>query len=137
MNQLELAAGPILRTYERLHLSGVYLTTLVLVGSVEWFEVGPDPTITACRSLTIWFGLALLSGRIWGRWLSWILPAATLFPLTYLNVDTNGDARWWDWTGQPASHAPCWGIAALSAFIGLASFFLTPWHWKKLRTKKF
>lgn len=135
MHQLELTAGPTLRTYEKFHLLGLYLTTLILVGGIEWFETGPEQAITACRSLIIWLGLALLSGRLWGRWLSWILPAATLFPLTYLNRNANGNAHWWDWTGQSASHAPCWAIALLSTAIGLPAFFLTSWQWRTLRTR--
>ncbi|MER7581236.1 hypothetical protein [Kitasatospora sp. NPDC097691] len=128
MGQFELAAGPNLRVYEIWHVLIAGSVSVALVGGTEFFASGAGLAIVLARACVIWFGLALLSGRIFGRKLSWIIPVATIFPLTYLGQDGEGQARWWDWTGQPPESIPCWAIAMVSTACGMAAFLLTPWH---------
>lgn len=133
MNQLELAASRALRRYETLHLLTVILATVVLVGSTELAVSDGTLAIVLTRALLVWFGLALLSGRFFGRWLSWILPVATIFPITYFGQDEQGRVQWWDWTGQPPSSVGCAAIAVVSMAVGIGAFYLTPWHLHALR----
>ncbi|MFE5584508.1 hypothetical protein [Kitasatospora sp. NPDC056531] len=126
--QMEDAASSALRKYETRHLLAVSVVTVLLVGGTQLAVKGTDLAIVASRAVLVWLGLALLSGRIFGRWLSWILPVATIFPLTYLGQDHTGQDYWWDWTGQQPSSIACWVIAALSMAAGLAAFYLTSWH---------
>lgn len=128
MRQLELAGATTLRSYESRHLMAVYTATTVLVGGTELIVNGAESSVLLIRALLIWLGLAVLSGRIFGRSLSWILPVATIFPLTYLGQDETGRDRWWDWTGQSAFSVLCWSLAICSTIVGLAAFYLTPWH---------
>lgn len=132
MDDLECAAAAV-RAYERWHLLTVSVAATLLVGGTEWVVSGPDLAVVLSRALLIWLGLALISGRLFGRRLSWILPVSTIFPLTFLNQDEVGRVRWWDWTGQPMSALGCWAIAVLCVIAGLFAFFLTPWRLKALQ----
>ncbi|MGW1198533.1 hypothetical protein ACWD4B_22240 [Streptomyces sp. NPDC002536] len=133
MHQLEEAASSVLRTYEKAHLVVLYLATILLVGVPELIINGLGMAVVLSRALIIWLGLALLSGRLFGRKLSWILPVATVFPLTYLNQDDLGRPRWWDWTGQTPSSSACWAIAAIGTLLGVMAFYLTPWRTRAVR----
>ncbi|MFE4977874.1 hypothetical protein ACFRAR_37945 [Kitasatospora sp. NPDC056651] len=134
MDQFELVAGPKLRAYEIWHALIAGGVSVALVGGTEFFASGADLAIVLARACVIWFGLALLSGRIFGRKLSWIIPVGTIFPLTYLGADSAGRVRWWEWTGQSPDSLPCWGIAVVSTVCGLAAFLLTPWHVRAFRS---
>ncbi|MFI1205690.1 hypothetical protein ACH4VR_40785 [Streptomyces sp. NPDC020883] len=136
MTQFEFTATRVLRQYETQHLLAVFVTTTLLVGGTELAIEGVGKAIVLTRALWIWLGLALLSGRLFGRLLSWILPVATIFPLTYLGQDELGRDRWWEWTSQPASSAACWSITVAVTVTGLAAFYLTPWHWHSLRVRR-
>ncbi|MEW2128877.1 hypothetical protein [Streptomyces sp. NPDC005435] len=133
MNSLEEGAAKGFRRVEIAYLAGaVSAVTLSLV--VTEFFVSPGGTVLLLvRAFLIWVGLALLSGRAWGWRFSWILPLATLFPLTYWQVDGAGRFRWWDWTDQPGTSIPCWGIAAGSLLAGGIAMALTPWRVARLR----
>ncbi|MGW0284772.1 hypothetical protein ACWDXT_16855 [Streptomyces sp. NPDC003236] len=81
------------------------------------------------RSMLVWLGLALLSGRALGPSLTWALPVASAFPLIWLS-----DRAWWDWTAAPAADPAAWATAALSLTLGtLAVVAATPW---RLRTAR-
>lgn len=102
--------------------------SLILTGAAEAVVTDAGQACAAVRALVIWTGLAAVSGRTLGWRLSWLLPLVTVFPLTYLAQAADGRDRWWDWTGQPATQLPCWGLAVLSAGLGLAAVLLTPWR---------
>ncbi|MER8184771.1 hypothetical protein [Kitasatospora sp. NPDC094015] len=133
MADLETAAAAVLARYEGLQLAAMYAATVLLVGGVELSVSGPGTAVVLVRALLVWTGLALVSGRVFGPRLAWILPVATVFPLTYLGEDGQGRALWWDWTVRPPSDAAGWTLAAVTTAAGLTAFRLTPWRLRTLR----
>ncbi|MER5520051.1 hypothetical protein [Streptomyces sp. NPDC002763] len=133
MDSLEEAAARGFRRVEISFLVGAVSVAAVLLVAAEAFVSPVETVLLLLRGLLIWAGLALLSGRVWGWRFSWILPLATLFPLTYWQVDGLGRFRWWDWTDQPGYSIPCWGIAIGSLLVGGGAMALTPWRVSRLR----
>ncbi|MEV0484162.1 hypothetical protein AB0I69_26570 [Streptomyces sp. NPDC050508] len=133
MDSLEEAAAKGFRRVEISCLVGAVSAAAVLLVAAEALVSSMGTVLLLLRGLLIWAGLALLSGRAWGWRFSWILPLVTLFPLTYWQIDGLGRFRWWDWTDQPGSSIPCWGIAIGSVLAGGAAMALTPWRVSRLR----
>jgi len=75
-----------------------------------------------------WSGHALISGRIFGWQLSWVLPVASMLPLTCFQPDLEGNLRWWYWTAPPAASTACWTLAGVFVTIGTIAFLTTPWR---------
>ncbi|MBS2531660.1 hypothetical protein KGQ20_02625 [Catenulispora sp. NF23] len=132
MEQFERVAGAAVRKYELWHALVMFATTVLLIGGVEMATSDSRRTVTAVRALIIWWGLALVSGAAFGRWLSWVFPLITIFPLTYLQQNGRGEDRWWDWAQQPPSTLPCWVLAAIAVVIGAGAFAWTPWRRQRL-----
>ncbi|MFI6639253.1 hypothetical protein [Streptomyces sp. NPDC050504] len=106
-----------------------YCTALVLAAcavsfGVEAFAVGPEAGVVFVRSLLIWFGLALLSVRLLGHQLGWVVPLASAFFLVWY------PGSWWDWTMKPAADLFGWAVAGGALFVGLAATAMTPWRRK-------
>lgn len=120
----ETAAGTALR-----HAENVQLAVATAIAATS-LTVTADPGAAAIlvRALLIWTGLALLSGRILGPTLAWVLPLSTTFPLIYFGWDTHTQSRWWNWLDQPTAHVPTWILAAISLAVGLLSRYATPWR---------
>ncbi|AJE43861.1 hypothetical protein [Streptomyces nodosus] len=133
MDSLEETAARGFRRAEICFLVGTVSVAAVLLVVAEAVVSPMDTVLLLLRGLLIWVGLALASGRVWGWRFSWILPLATLFPLTYWQVDGLGRFRWWDWTDQPGHSMPCWGIAIGSLLVGGGAMALTPWRVTRLR----
>jgi hypothetical protein len=106
-----------------------YCTALTLVAcvfsfSTEALAVGPEAGVVFIRSLLIWLGLALLSVRLLGHQLGWIIPlASAFFPIWYPH-------NWWDWTKNPAADLFSWAAAAIALSVGVAATAATPWRRK-------
>ncbi|MEU2056084.1 hypothetical protein [Streptomyces bungoensis] len=128
MDSLEETAASGFRRVEISCIVGAVSAAAALLVAAEAFVSPMDTVLLLLRGLLIWVGLALLSGRAWGWRFSWILPLVTLFPLTYWQIDGLGRFRWWDWTDQPGSSMPCWGIAVGSLLAGGGAMALTPWR---------
>ncbi|MER8235905.1 hypothetical protein [Streptomyces sp. NPDC094049] len=113
----------------RLHL--VYCVALALVAcalsfGTETLAVGPEGGIVFVRSLLIWFGLALLSIRLLGQQLGWVLPMASAFLLIWYPLN------WWDWTASPADNAVGWATAVIALAMGVTATAATPWRRRAL-----
>ncbi|MCK9897959.1 hypothetical protein [Frankia sp. AgB32] len=83
--------------------------------------------IVALRSVLVWAGIALVSGRLLGMTLSWVLPLASILPLTYFQQNSDGTDRWWDWVKQPPGDLACWLIATVSLALGVLLSQLDQW----------
>ncbi|MFJ3220358.1 hypothetical protein ACIPLC_31110 [Kitasatospora sp. NPDC086801] len=128
MADMEAAGSHWLKRSELLHTAAVAALVVVLTGVTELFVSTPEVAVVLSRAAVIWVGLAVLSGRLFGWLLSWILPVITLFPLTYLAEDENGGDRWWDWTQQEATSWPCWALAGVSMLIAACAMAATSWR---------
>lgn len=132
MNEMQATATSTLRRYEVVYLVGATAAAAILIGGAEALATSPASAMLVIRGSLIWTGLALLSGRLFGWLMSWILPLITVFPLVYYGLDGLGETRWWNWTGQPAGDVACWSIAAASMSAGAVAFFLTPWSLRRV-----
>jgi len=128
MTTLEETSTVTLRRLQWTHAIAVVLLGVLLTGGSEVVVATSSEALMAVRGLLIWTGLAMLSGRIFGWLLSWLLPVMTVFPLIYFGQDLLGVPRWWDWTSQPATYLPCWLLASGSLIVGACSFALTSWR---------
>jgi hypothetical protein len=129
MGDLEaVAAGPLQRM-RALHLTACATLSGVAIGVLEGRHGGAAAGVVAVRALAVWLGLAVLSGLCMGWALSWILPLATVFPLSYLSGST--EPQWWDWSraapGDPAANL----MAVTAVVLVLVGLLSTPWRWRR------
>lgn len=82
--------------------------------------------LSMSRNLLLWTGIALISGRIFGRALSWILPAAAIFPLEWFGNVAPTAA--WAYPLLPPDVAAAWVVSAALLLLGLCGIRLTRWH---------
>lgn len=128
MRDFEMTAAGILRSAMRWQLAtGLGIALLIGVGA-EYAMMGPEIATRYLRSTLIWTGLALISGRLLGMAMAWLIPVASTFPLMYY-----GDRQWWDWTTAPAYSPMTWGVAIASLIVGIAAFETTSWMWHNAR----
>ncbi|MFJ5885346.1 hypothetical protein [Kitasatospora cineracea] len=135
MGGWEAAAGSRLRQVERTHLVAAGSLAAVLAGSVELAVAGTGSAVVLVRAVLTWWGLAVLSGRVLGRPQSWVLPALTLFPLSYLGWDTGGALRWWNWPWASPGSVPCWTLTTGCLALGALAWLLTPRRWRALAAR--
>jgi len=133
MRDAELTACRKFVVWERIHTAVVCISSVLAVGAVEFVVSGTESSVVMTRATLVWLGLSLLSGRAFGRQLSWVLPVMSIFPLTYLQQDSQGHDRWWDWTGQPAGSFACVVISVGALWLGLMAIAATPWRIASLR----
>ena len=110
---------------------GAFLAGSLLLGALVTFIAqlllnDSETALIVLRAFIIFTGLALISARLFSWRTAWILPLGSYFPLTYLQTDSQGQSRWWDWSSQPASSLPCWTLAVLILVIGTLLLLLTP-----------
>lgn len=103
---------------------GLTLTACALSFITEALAVSTGAGVVFIRSLLIWLGLALLSVRLLGHQLGWIIPLASAFFLIWYPHD------WWDWTSNSASDSFSWAVAVLALSLGVAATAATPWRRK-------
>ncbi|GAA2809475.1 hypothetical protein GCM10010441_37560 [Kitasatospora paracochleata] len=128
MRRFEETAAAAFRAAQHAWLGGV-VTSAAVVLTVEELIISPPATaVILLRALLVWTGIALLSGRVFGWRLSFILPMASVFPLTYWQYDGQGRNRWWDWTHQPPMSLGCWAIAGAALAAGSLAVAVTPWR---------
>ena len=108
------------------------LTTVVCAFSyvTESVAAGPGAGAVFVRSLLLWLGLALLSRRLLGQPLAWVLPLASALPLVWFSSGT----EWWDWTWAPAGDPVGWAMAAVALAVGAAAAGATRWRLARVRS---
>ncbi|MFJ2671378.1 hypothetical protein [Streptomyces sp. NPDC087525] len=106
------------------YCAGLPLMACAFSFSTEALAVGPEAGVVFVRSLLIWLGLALLSVRLLGHQLGWIIPlASALFLIWYPH-------NRWDWTSNSAADLLSWAVAAMALCVGVAATAATPWRRK-------
>ncbi|MBD0672205.1 hypothetical protein [Streptomyces sp. CBMA156] len=136
MSSWEAAGGRRVRRAERAQLLAAVVVALGLSGGAELIAASPASAVVVGRALLIWWGIAVLSGRLLGRQQAWVLPVATIFPLSYLGWDGSGSVRWWNWPWAGPWSAGCWVLVAVSLAVGAAAWWLTPWRWRALTRRR-
>ncbi|MFD4835754.1 hypothetical protein ACFWPV_38830 [Streptomyces uncialis] len=112
--------------FRLLYCTGLTLAACAVSFSTEALAVGPEAGAVFVRSLLIWLGLALLSVRLLGHQLGWVVPLASAFFLIWY------PHSWWDWTSNPATDPFSWTVAATALSVGVAATAATPWRRKTI-----
>lgn len=100
------------------------VTVCILSFSAETIAVGPEAGAVFVRSLLIWFGLAMISVRLLGPQLGWVIPLGSAFLVIWY------PANWWDWTANPANDEFSWAVAGVAQFAGITATSATGWRRK-------
>jgi hypothetical protein len=117
----ETGAGTVHRL-RSVYCIALTLTTCAFSFGTEALAVGPGQGAVFVRSVLIWFGLALLSIRLLGQQLGWVIPLASALLLIWYPLN------WWDWTANPADDLVSWCGAAIALVIGVTANAVTPWR---------
>lgn len=134
LDELEsTAAGDFQRFRTRILLLGfVASSACITLGALVGGDVSALQRLA--RALPAWFGLALLSGRLLGWRLSWVLPWGVVSALIYWGFDGAArDYRWWEFTAQPIWHRPSLALSCGLLAVGLGAYASTPWRVSALR----
>ena len=126
---LEETGSDVHRTAERrylLWLSAACFTLYLVIASAT---LEPLITVTVSKSLPGWLGLALISGRLLGRRLAWVLPAGIMCVLGYWNGSTQ---EWWDFGDAAPQDVRSLLVSACLLAGGLLSWWATPWRLTRL-----
>ncbi|MFI7147316.1 hypothetical protein ACIBO2_20565 [Nonomuraea sp. NPDC050022] len=91
--------------------------------------------LDSAKAFVIWLGLALLSGRLMGMSLSWVIPSLSIFPLTFLGYETSETPFWWNWATPGQTDPLTWILVVVALVIGAASYHLTPWRIASIRRR--
>ncbi|MFF4413294.1 hypothetical protein ACFYY8_12250 [Streptosporangium sp. NPDC001559] len=121
MASLEQTAGSRLIRAEIEHIAGAILFAGLLLGSATSVTGSAVGAVEAVRNLLLYAGLALVSGRVFGRALSWILPLADFVVLDFWGM-VGPHPAWWAWQYQAYDHAVAWIASVGSLTIGVAAF---------------
>lgn len=135
--RLEEVGTDIQRCVERRYTIGLALacaSSYVLLASLS---LQPSLLAVVSRSLAGWLGIALISGRLLGWRLAWILPLAILFIMAYWGgTSTPGRYVWWDFTARPYNDLASLLLTACLFGGGLIAYWATPWRRKYLASIK-
>ncbi|AEB42410.1 hypothetical protein [Micromonospora maris] len=131
LEDLDVVATSRLRRMENLYLATISgVGAMVFVGLAA-VALPADQLLPMIRSLPTWFGLALLSGRVAGWRLAWVLPLTAGTMLIYL---ASGDRiEWWDIT-EPTGSWGAYGLSVVCLLVGLCAHWLTAWRRRSLLT---
>jgi hypothetical protein len=134
MKVLEEGAGPAYHRLRAAVLAGAFVisSALMLIASVV--SVGLEVTPLIARALLGWFGLALVSGRVFGWNYSWILPWVVMSALLYWGPSNQQGYHWWEFTAQPATHAPSLLLTVGLFVVGIVAYTMSPWRIRRLCT---
>lgn len=126
MASLEQAATRRLIRAELLHTATSLLLAAVLLGTATAITGSPGGAAEAIRNLMLYAGLALVSGRVFGRASSWVLPVAGFIIVAFWGADGAGHPHSWAWQFQVYDNAMSW-IAATSWLVaGVGALALPP-----------
>jgi len=130
------------RTARLVHLQRCYLLLLSCVCAALFLALAalslqPADVAVMARSLAAWLGLALLSGRVLGWRLAWVLPVLTLCVLVYWG----GSAAqvdpfdWWEFSARPAGDVPSLVVSAALLASGMLAYFFSAWRITALKRR--
>ncbi|QKW06553.1 hypothetical protein HUT18_09200 [Streptomyces sp. NA04227] len=91
----------------------VGLSVLPLAGGVS-----ADVAVAAARNAVGYLGLALISARLFGSGLAWLLPFGMFGPTLLLGVDSDNTPEPWAWSLHASDSATASAVAAALWFIG-------------------
>ncbi|MEV5412998.1 hypothetical protein AB0K60_29705 [Thermopolyspora sp. NPDC052614] len=74
----------------------------------------------AVRNVLLFLGLGLISARLFGRTLAWVLPLADFVVVGYWGAHEGGDPRRWAWQFHSYADAIAWVGTLITLAAGVA-----------------
>lgn len=136
MASLEQAASAVLRRAELTQLALLTLLSCGLFSAATYAggnEVHGGTLAEAVRNLLLYLGMALLSARLFGRSLAWVLPLADFVVAGYWGTHDGGVPRWWAWQFHSYTGLPAWTATFGMLVAGSAAMWFSPWRLRGLR----
>ncbi|WP_131815430.1 hypothetical protein [Thermostaphylospora chromogena] len=127
MASLEQAATSVLRRAELIHLTLLTALSCTLFAAATYAggdHVTAGALAEAVRNVLLFLGFGLISARLFGRALAWVLPLADFVVVGYWGARDGGVPRWWAW--QFHSHASV--IAWIGTLLTLAAGVAVLWY---------
>ncbi|MGY3337623.1 hypothetical protein ACVW0K_003722 [Streptomyces filamentosus] len=121
MADLEHVSARPFSLYRRLQLVGLTLFATVLAALPLAFGLHAEVFAASVRNAAGYLGLALISARLFGSGLAWLLPLGTFGPTLLLGVGADNTPEWWAWSIHPASSP---GALTLAVLLWLAALLL-------------
>jgi hypothetical protein len=128
---LETMGTPAHRSTERRYLLCMFLACAGIYAAIAALTLELSSLAVIARSLAGWLGLALVSGRLLGWRLAWVLPVATLCVLLYWGGGVTTHA-WWEFSARPHDDVPSLLLSACLLGGGALAFWATPWRRRRL-----
>ncbi|WP_149180571.1 hypothetical protein [Streptomyces sp. TRM49041] len=113
MADLESTAARPMRLIRAAHMAVTLLYAAVLAALPLVAGASLDMTSAAVRNVAGYLGLAMISARLFGSGLAWLLPLAMFGPTLLLGVRWDSTPEPWAWS----IHGPASGSAAVTAAV--------------------
>lgn len=126
ISDLEQTATGTHRRHETfLLLIGSVLAAFLLAATV-WMRIGDHAALVSLRIFAAWFGLALVSSRLFGTERFWAIPGMLL--IVILVTNSGAPPPWTQIIAAAPGHWPSWLYTTVIAGLGMASYAATPWR---------
>ncbi|MEU9372604.1 hypothetical protein AB0D94_02290 [Streptomyces sp. NPDC048255] len=112
MADLEHTAAQPMPGYRRLHLVALTLLAVVLSALPLLAGLPAEVFAASARNAVGHLGLAVISARLFGSGLAWLLPLGTFGPTLLLGVGPDSTPEFWAWSIEAPGHAPALAVAA-------------------------
>lgn len=132
MTQFEQVAARSLWRYELTYIAMALITAALMTGFALRLSGRQGVLLGAERNLLFWTGIAVLSGRLFGRSLSWVGPLAAAGPLIWFGYQDEGPPRWWAVPLQ-APNGTSWLVAVVVFALAAGQLPLSAWHLRRVR----
>ncbi|CAL9483574.1 hypothetical protein [Streptomyces sp. enrichment culture] len=113
MALLEHTAAQPLEAYRRAHLCALTLLAVALSALPMAAGLPFEVFAASARNAAGYLGLAVISARVFGSGLAWLLPLGTFGPTLLLGVGEDNTPEWWAWSIENAATPSALVIAAV------------------------
>ncbi|MFI0810048.1 hypothetical protein [Streptomyces echinatus] len=112
MADLERASAQPMRRHRAVYLVGLLALALALSALPLLAGAGGEVTAAAARNVVGHLGLAMISARLFGSGLAWLLPMGVFGPTLLLGVSGDNTPEPWAWSLHPATDSTAAVVAA-------------------------
>lgn len=119
MADLEHTAAQPMRRHRAVHMTVVLLYATALAVLPMTAGASAEVTLASVRNVAGYLGLAMISARLFGSGLSWLLPLAMFGPTLLAGVRWDNTPEPWAWSIHGADSVPAAVTAAVLCAVGL------------------
>ncbi|MFI9241437.1 hypothetical protein ACIGXF_02350 [Streptomyces sp. NPDC053086] len=103
MADLERTSAQPMRRHRAVYLVGLLVLALALSALPLLAGATREVTVSAARNVVGYLGLAMISARLFGSGLAWLLPLGMFGPTLLIGVRSDNTPQPWAWSLHPAS----------------------------------